>query len=120
MAGLLSAVDVEAEGCAEGEDKENEDAGCRGRIIEARGGCMFRRAVGSGEVVSEGVASLVLLGELSMPGAGVGEFAFDGAEFEGFLTWECGGVGGEHRGFALDSDVEGVEVEREPGKRAVK
>lgn len=47
---------------------------------------MFRRAVDSGEVVSEGVASLVLLGELAMPGTGAGEFAFDGAEFEGFLA----------------------------------
>lgn len=81
---------------------------------------MFRRAVGGGEVVSEGVASLVLLGDLSMPGAGVGEFAFDCTEFEGFLAREGSGIGGEQRGFALDSDVEGVEVEREPGKRAVK
>lgn len=79
-------ADEDDEGCAEGEDKENDDAGGRGRIIQARGGCMFRRAVGRGEAVSEGVASLVLLGELAMPGAGVGEFAFDCAESEGFLA----------------------------------
>lgn len=47
---------------------------------------MFRRAVGGGEAVSEGVAALVLLGELAVPGAGVGEVAFDCTEFEGFLA----------------------------------